>query len=390
MSEILDVLDLVKPFIIAAAPLAGAQEAYDAVCDLHARLSAQAGGDEVEQMAIALYLADGLLFDDWATEGPSTKERYLKLAIAAIAARSVPVGGEDECRVEALRLAYKTGYNEGYEDGCGLVDHDAAEEGWGQYLEQLDLHARLSAQAGGDEVENLARLLCDAELPRIMARQEEAPLFDDSEGQVRDYWREIAALAARNVPVGGEDAARSIAAIIEAGERDLDDDDEILPRIRIFLAFRSTPESAGPSCAKCHTAAAKVGEGVWDWNCDCHTTPAHPVSAETIPDDFDPAKVREALRAWESVRTHIMQRKQLDHARFDLENFFNAVARSTQPTPTPVVPEGLREALEDLDHVAASGGELTMFYKRCGEIAAAIRATLLAAHPSTKEMDHAG
>ena len=39
---------------------------------------------------------------------------------------------------EAIRMAYKTGYNEAYEDCRGTTDHDAAEEGWQQYLETLD------------------------------------------------------------------------------------------------------------------------------------------------------------------------------------------------------------------------------------------------------------
>jgi hypothetical protein len=37
--------------------------------------------------------------------------------------------------IEAERLAYKTGYSEAYEDCTGTVDHNAAEEGWGQYIE---------------------------------------------------------------------------------------------------------------------------------------------------------------------------------------------------------------------------------------------------------------
>lgn len=41
-------------------------------------------------------------------------------------------------QLEAIRMAYKTGYNEGYSDSSdGLVDHDACEEGWGQYQEAL-------------------------------------------------------------------------------------------------------------------------------------------------------------------------------------------------------------------------------------------------------------
>ncbi len=39
---------------------------------------------------------------------------------------------------EPIRLAYKTGYDEGYSDASdGLVDHDACEEGWQQYRASL-------------------------------------------------------------------------------------------------------------------------------------------------------------------------------------------------------------------------------------------------------------
>lgn len=41
--------------------------------------------------------------------------------------------------LEIQRMAYKTGYNEGYSDASdGLTDGDAAEEGWGQYLEKIE------------------------------------------------------------------------------------------------------------------------------------------------------------------------------------------------------------------------------------------------------------
>lgn len=39
---------------------------------------------------------------------------------------------------EPVRMAYKTGYDEGYSDASdGLVDHDACEEGWQQYSSTL-------------------------------------------------------------------------------------------------------------------------------------------------------------------------------------------------------------------------------------------------------------
>lgn len=38
---------------------------------------------------------------------------------------------------EALRMAYKTGYQEGVEDSDGNFCRDACEEGWGKYLEAL-------------------------------------------------------------------------------------------------------------------------------------------------------------------------------------------------------------------------------------------------------------
>jgi hypothetical protein len=43
---------------------------------------------------------------------------------------------------EAIRVAYKTGYDEGYADGSdGMVDHDACEEGWQQYRETISAPA---------------------------------------------------------------------------------------------------------------------------------------------------------------------------------------------------------------------------------------------------------
>lgn len=70
-------------------------------------------------------------FQEWARDALST-------ALAQPAENAK--GGEvvafaDE---EALRLAYVTGYNDAYSDTTdGMVDHNAAEEGWGQYQENL-------------------------------------------------------------------------------------------------------------------------------------------------------------------------------------------------------------------------------------------------------------
>lgn len=49
-----------------------------------------------------------------------------------------PKGMQAAPESEAIRMAYKTGYDEGYSDASdGMVDHDAAEEGWQQYREAL-------------------------------------------------------------------------------------------------------------------------------------------------------------------------------------------------------------------------------------------------------------
>jgi hypothetical protein len=54
-----------------------------------------------------------------------------------------PTATIEDCSIvqEVARMAYLTGYEEGREDGDGHVDHDAAEEGWGQYLERTPLLA---------------------------------------------------------------------------------------------------------------------------------------------------------------------------------------------------------------------------------------------------------
>lgn len=41
--------------------------------------------------------------------------------------------------IEALRMAYKTGYQEGVEDSDGNFCREACEEGWQQYLEGVAL-----------------------------------------------------------------------------------------------------------------------------------------------------------------------------------------------------------------------------------------------------------
>tara|TARA_R110002074_G_scaffold262994_1_gene435086 strand:+ start:6596 stop:7300 length:705 start_codon:yes stop_codon:yes gene_type:complete len=74
-----------------------------------------------------LHSAWTAMFDVIAMDGGCTKELPAAL-------RAAP---SDEGR-EAERMAYKTGYCEGYSDASeGMVDNDAAEEGWQQYLEKL-------------------------------------------------------------------------------------------------------------------------------------------------------------------------------------------------------------------------------------------------------------
>jgi flagellar biosynthesis/type III secretory pathway protein FliH len=75
--------------------------------------------------------ASGLSLRGWQ------QEAALRAINAAIEANTPA-----KVATEAIRLAYKTGHNEGYEDGTddgtgnGGVDHQAAEEGWQQYLER--------------------------------------------------------------------------------------------------------------------------------------------------------------------------------------------------------------------------------------------------------------
>lgn len=48
-----------------------------------------------------------------------------------------------------------------------------------------------------DTVEDLARTMCNAERPRRIADREGAPLYDESEVEVQEYWRAVARVAVR-------------------------------------------------------------------------------------------------------------------------------------------------------------------------------------------------
>lgn len=52
-----------------------------------------------------------------------------------------------------------------------------------------------SPDPGDEIVERVARALCNAESPRVIAEQVDAPGFDDSSAEVQDYWRETARAA---------------------------------------------------------------------------------------------------------------------------------------------------------------------------------------------------
>jgi len=53
---------------------------------------------------------------------------------------------------DTVRLAYKNGYQEGIEDGDGIFDREACEEGWLQYAEQLPerIAERLASKPADD------------------------------------------------------------------------------------------------------------------------------------------------------------------------------------------------------------------------------------------------
>jgi hypothetical protein len=82
---------------------------------------------------------------EWMMSGDHEPDQWHRDFAAAIDARTPTpdaVNADKALAFENLRLAYKTGYSEGYIDatddgtGNGYSDHDAAEEGWQQYKER--------------------------------------------------------------------------------------------------------------------------------------------------------------------------------------------------------------------------------------------------------------
>lgn len=70
--------------------------------------------------------------------GIEMRKYALGPAILAKADAIIALTPADAGMREAIRMAYKAGYNEAYSDATdGMVDRDAAEEGWQQYLEAL-------------------------------------------------------------------------------------------------------------------------------------------------------------------------------------------------------------------------------------------------------------
>lgn len=74
----------------------------------------------------------GDAYDKKVDEETSKRPNTAKVAPAPMLEDSI------DSSAEAVRMAYKTGYDEGYSDASdGLVDHDACEEGWQQYSAAL-------------------------------------------------------------------------------------------------------------------------------------------------------------------------------------------------------------------------------------------------------------
>lgn len=63
-------------------------------------------------------------------------------------------------------------------------------------------------------IENIARLLCDDVAARKIARELDAPCFDDSSSEVKSYWLALASLSIPTVPEAGQDLEHKLRMIV--------------------------------------------------------------------------------------------------------------------------------------------------------------------------------